>query len=82
MDLSYSYFKSGSTIDRGCGEGNRGNLSQAPSVSGELFQIRLGSSFTSLVLLISIQPAFVLWAYAADANFTYFILCGVCAVTG
>ena len=45
------------------------SLPQAPSVSGELFQIRLGSSFTSLVLLISIQPVFVLRTYAADANF-------------
>ena len=65
--------------------GNRGSLPRAPSVRGaptsaELFQ---GSLFhPSLevrfaVLLISSQPAFLLLASAADANFknAHFILC-------
>ena len=63
------------------GEGNWGSLSRAPSVRGtpnsaELFKIRSCSSFTSqcsffkrFVSLDSSQPAFLLHAHAADANF-------------
>ena len=68
----------------GGGEGNKGICPPGPKCEGapngaELFQIRSGSLFSSqssffkgvhfAVLLISSQPAFLLPAYADDANF-------------